>query len=330
MKIDTIVDIFRGVLKNTPYISFVNDVKIDPKRVKNGDLFIAINQDDIKLAVENGAYGIIFDKENIEIHDNEIAWIKVEDVNRSIFDYIRMYLSQNKKDIFFVTPFQIEILNQLNIKKIATIDVKNDNFFDTIVNEDTNIFLTDEDLVLKITKSFIDYRYMKIDKYDIINSSMFETTFKTKRNLYNKIKIPKFLLEELLQLEKMLKIIDIEINLSDIKFSEYFNPIFIDNNFTKKEFGKTQNVLILNHNPIYIDKQIDFLSQFKWAKIVLLSDEYDIVELNNKIKYYENIEDLIQKLKEIDFNIAIYYGKNSNIIENEINKEKEEVNLFSF
>ena len=56
MKINTIVDIFRGTLLNTPYISYVNEIKTNINLVKYGDLFIAENIEDIPLAIEKKAY----------------------------------------------------------------------------------------------------------------------------------------------------------------------------------------------------------------------------------------------------------------------------------
>ena len=76
MKISSIVDIIDGSLLNSPSIPFIYSIKTNVRKIKEGDLFIAKNSDDIELAIKNGAFAIIIEK-NLPIIDNEIAWIKV-------------------------------------------------------------------------------------------------------------------------------------------------------------------------------------------------------------------------------------------------------------
>ena len=59
MKINSIIDIIDGKLLNSPSISFIYSFKTDVNKVKEGDLFIANNLDDIQIAVQKGAFAII-------------------------------------------------------------------------------------------------------------------------------------------------------------------------------------------------------------------------------------------------------------------------------
>jgi vacuolar-type H+-ATPase subunit I/STV1 len=140
------------------------------------------------------------------------------------------------------------------------------------------------------------------------------------------------LIKELFILVNIFETIDIEINLNDIKFSEYFNPIFIDENLSKKEFGKTQNVIMLNKDFFYAKKEKEFLNNFKWAKVLLVSDKY--LDKNNEneyeetIKYLSSIDNIVKYLKSNSFNFIIYYGDNRKKLENIINSKPIENTLF--
>ena len=72
MQISSILDIVDGSLLNSPSISFIYSIKTKVNKVKEGDLFITKNLDDIELAIKNGAFAIILE-ENYPIIDNEIA-----------------------------------------------------------------------------------------------------------------------------------------------------------------------------------------------------------------------------------------------------------------
>ncbi len=92
MQISSILDIVDGSLLNSPSISFIYSIKTKVNKVKEGDLFITKNLDDIELAIKNGAFAIILE-ENYPIIDNEIAWIKVNNIDLTIIKLIRFIFS---------------------------------------------------------------------------------------------------------------------------------------------------------------------------------------------------------------------------------------------
>jgi len=61
VQISSILDIVDGSLLNSPSISFIYSIKTNSHKVKEGDLFIAKNTNEIELAIKNGAFAIIID-----------------------------------------------------------------------------------------------------------------------------------------------------------------------------------------------------------------------------------------------------------------------------
>jgi ferrochelatase len=100
VQITSILDIVDGRLLNHPSISFIYSIKTNPKKVKEGDLFIVKDDEDIPKAIENGAFAIIVDKE-VSISDNEIAWIFVESMNDAIVKLVRYLLSNKRLNAFY-------------------------------------------------------------------------------------------------------------------------------------------------------------------------------------------------------------------------------------
>ena len=92
MQISSILDIIDGSLINSPSISFIYSIKTNVSKVKEGDLFLARNLDEIQQAIKNGAFAIIVDT-NTAIIDNEIAWIKVQDMDLCIIKLLRFKLA---------------------------------------------------------------------------------------------------------------------------------------------------------------------------------------------------------------------------------------------
>ena len=66
MKISSIIDIIDGELLSSPSISFVYNIKVNSKKIVEGDLFITKNPNDIEEAIANGAFAIIYDFDDIK------------------------------------------------------------------------------------------------------------------------------------------------------------------------------------------------------------------------------------------------------------------------
>ena len=77
MRIENVVALTRGELITAPSISHFEDTMVSTSLVKRGDLFIALNPEEIVKAIYAGAYGIIYDDDTITPMDPEIAFIKV-------------------------------------------------------------------------------------------------------------------------------------------------------------------------------------------------------------------------------------------------------------
>ena len=53
MTISSVVDIVHGELLNTPSINRIEQIRVDAKKVKRGDLFISLFGNDIDEALQN-------------------------------------------------------------------------------------------------------------------------------------------------------------------------------------------------------------------------------------------------------------------------------------
>ena len=84
MRIDTIVNLVDGELVNSGYISEINQFSNNLKKVKRENLFISNDIEEIKEAIKKGAYGVLFSKD-LNIIDDEIAWIKVDNIQDALF-----------------------------------------------------------------------------------------------------------------------------------------------------------------------------------------------------------------------------------------------------
>lgn len=115
MRLEKALDILYGELVNTPFISAFSGVTYNVKKVVSGTLFFALNPDDIKRAIANGAYGIVFEGDMVCGDDTEIAWIKVRSIDQSMRRFVRYFLLESKYTLVMLTPIEISLAKSLQI-----------------------------------------------------------------------------------------------------------------------------------------------------------------------------------------------------------------------
>ena len=112
MRLENLLALTQGTLQNQPFVTRFEGISFDAKKVKRGNLFIAFNNSDIDEAILHGAYGIVFDKPT-QILDNEIAWIKVGDVDDTLMRLLRFHLIEKELDVYETDLITIKLAQQI-------------------------------------------------------------------------------------------------------------------------------------------------------------------------------------------------------------------------
>ncbi|MGJ0360510.1 peptidoglycan synthetase [Aliarcobacter cryaerophilus] len=312
MKISSIVDIVDGELLNSPSISFINNISSDANKVKTSDMFIAKNIEDLKIALQNGAYAVIFEKD-FEVIDNEIAFIKVKNLELALLKIVRYKLSTLKIKSYFCTDETFDMLKlyQNNHTKPIFLISKNIEKVFKFIDD-----IKDGDILISKNKKLLESIYpdskefeKKLDENSIknlIKHSLFELSFSYKDIYFSKLRLSKIYLNSFLNIYDFFKG---NIDISKLKLYSNFKAIFIDKDFQPIESGKSDSFIICQTNKNLIPIEIAYLkNEFKYAKTIFIS-KYKISFLDEKEQIIiNNIEDLKNILKNLKFNCVYLIG----------------------
>lgn len=312
MKISSIVDIVDGELLNSPSISFINNISSDANKVKTSDMFIAKNIEDLKIALQNGAYAVIFEKD-FEVIDNEIAFIKVKNLELALLKIVRYKLSTLKIKSYFCTDETFDMLKlyQNNHTKPIFLISKNIEKAFKFIDD-----IKDGDILISKNKKLLESIYpdskefeKKLDENSIknlIKHSLFELSFSYKDIYFSKLRLSKIYLNSFLNIYDFFKG---NIDISKLKLYSNFKAIFIDKDFQPIESGKSDSFIICQTNKNLIPIEITYLkNEFKYAKTIFVS-KYKISFLDKKEQIIiNNIEDLKNILKNLKFNCVYLIG----------------------
>ncbi|WP_121626154.1 peptidoglycan synthetase [Poseidonibacter antarcticus] len=329
MKINSIIDIIDGKLLNSPSISFIYSFKTDVNKVKEGDLFIANNLDDIQIAVQKGAFAIIT-KSIYPIIDNEIAWIKVDDINTIIIKLIRYKLANFNLKAYFCNDISYELLTVFssNEKKVKLISKDLGKFISTIDEIDGNsiIISKDIDLLNKLYPNNTNFEKENFSITNLIEHSIFEVSFTYKDTYFQRIKIPSIYIEDFIRVYNFLSLN--EFDDSKLKNFNFFKPIFLDKNLTIIEFGKSNKFIIVQNEPSLINKEINYLKdKFSYAKTVYITSTY-IKNISVEQIIVKDINKIKNVIENQSFNALYISGFKFEDIQQILLKKEKELSLF--
>jgi ferrochelatase len=332
VQISSILDIVDGELLNSPSISFIYSIKTNAKKVKEGDLFIAKDSNDIELAISHGAFAIIIE-EIFPITDNEIAWIKVKEINSSIIKLIRYKLSIVNLEAFFCdkVAFQLLKLYSSNFSKnIKLIPNKLENLFKNIDEiEDGNIIISSNvEILNKIYPQNRNFNELttKLEIQNLIEHSLFETSFSYEDIYFSKLKISSLYLAQFLRVYNFL---NGNMDLGKLKQFNNLKPLFVDRNLNLIEFGKSDRFILCQDIKELYEYEILYLKiKYKYAKTIFITSQYVQYLQENEQILLNNLNELKPMLKKLKFNAIYLLGFNHNQVQEHLLKNEHISTLF--
>lgn len=330
MQISSIIDIIDGRLLNRPSISFIYSIKTNAKKVKEGDLFIVQNDEDITFAVKNGAFAIIVDEE-YEIIDNEIAWIQVKSIEDTIKKLIRYQLSTKRLTAFYCNDVSFELFKILkkptvhtNIKLVPKNLSKFFKILDDLEENDTLICSSQKTLedIYPVNFKFNTKDY---EINNLIEHSIFETTFSYKERYFSKVKLSSLYIKEFLDVYSFL---GFDGDLNKLKKFNCLKPIFVDKLINHTDYGRTDKFLIAQDNEELIEKEVKYLkNKYKYAKILYLTTNE--IDDNKDIDYtfINSLDEIKEFLKKVSFNAVYFIGVSYDELNDQVSKQNIEPSL---
>ncbi len=325
MRLENILALTNGELKSNPFVSDFNDFVFNPKKVKKGDLFVANTPEFIDEAIQNGAYAVLYDFQT-QVSDDEIAWIKVENIETALLRLLRFFLIDKDIKAYFTDSITLKLAQQIKTKDIYSLDKTiYESFADIFEKPFRYIFFDNKrykDLFVEI------YQFPKISRYsiDIVEKTLYETSFIFKDVYYERKNISPFFIPFLEKLLNFFVEKEISFEIKDFGYIDNFEVVFVNNNLEIKENGQGNKVLIFEKDTdLAVTEALFLQKEIFWAKTVFLFPK-TIKQLKD-IYVYENVKELKQLLRKTDFHFALVGGKSKDILEQIASKTPQQLTL---
>ncbi len=326
MKIEDILNLTEGILSNTPKVQAIESATVYYSKVEHGDLFFSSNQEEIDRAIENGAYAIVYDDENIVRSDEEIAWIKVSDIQLAAFKLIRYVIIKKEAQFFLLSEHELTFLKMILLHKNNISFVSNDwrKAFEQILNSDGSLFVGTDKELMKLIKPDVAKLEREVEGYPV-SDTLFRTTFKVGGFVYQEKELIPFHLEYLLRAIDFCDKEGLPYSVDRIKYTKHFMPVFIDLKLKSTRPSNSDRVAIFTDSLSDIAKAREYVMRSNmWVKSIVLTPPKTKVPGIDHPHWFNNEEEVRELLKSIHFNYAFIYNADKSIL----NTIKEEYSLF--
>ncbi|NPA73849.1 MAG: hypothetical protein GXO12_03985 [Epsilonproteobacteria bacterium] len=335
MRIENLLKIIDAELTNAPSVSFIDQVKLNASEVKRADAFVCIDKNSLNTAIQNGAYAIIY-QDDTDIADDEIAWVKVENIKKALIRYLRYKTVQSSYRFFYTDDVIFQILKKITIDtKVKFLDKDIFGDFKTVINADSDtIFVSNDPTFVKDAgASHQEIEKKPYDDIIFIDGSLFRSDLIIDGVYYKNLSLPSLFIDRLKGALEFLKSNDIKYDIANIYVKNHFEPIFVDRCFKVLSYGASGTVLIIENDINLIKEEVEYLQKnAKYAKNCLFLDKRFKSAFKNidiDIYYYDERLD-VKNLKDKNYNFfLILQREKDDILEQLLSYEqKREKKLF--
>ncbi|WP_051420555.1 hypothetical protein [Helicobacter pametensis] len=328
MRVNAVAEIVNGNLLNQPPISHFENITTQITHVMRGTLFICTKESDAREAIMLGAYGILFEDGDLQVIDEECAWIKVDSLQDAITRLIRYKLLSRNISVIYLKNIEYEIAKEITTD--PTLDFLQggySDFLESTQKQGIQKIITNNTALLEVPLEFTRSILPDNEPFKIISCTLFDSKIYFDSKRYT-LSLPSIFLGYLSSVITLFLNEGIYFSLEYFKSIPYLKPIFIAANNLLCPHGQSGRVLLAEEQQEHFRFYASYLQEnAKWAKIAFFVPQSKIFLFPDALSYTDS-DSLFEAIKNTKFNFALILGVNSAFLLDHLQNSAIESSLF--
>lgn len=314
--IENLAAVCNGELLQKPSVTTITSFTAEPQKVTRGAAFFSFDgkSEDISEALLRGAYAIIHEQ-TIQTDDNEIAWIKVDDIEKAMIRFMRFLVETKTLNAIFLDRLQFDMLRLFKLQFDANFIQNNikDALSQLLISgEKSYIFCADKGLLEQIAPQFESIK--KSAEATILQShSIFKTSFVYGENYFKDFSLPALFVGEFAALIEFLNEKKLLFRVDNIEKIGHFEPIFVNTALEARAFGTTNQAIIIETDEELFRREIDWIKDYVSGEYLLVLAPHN-AKITTQCKRYTSAKSL-QTISIKSLRYILTLGDREQIIE---------------
>ena len=302
----------------------IDNVTIDPEASEKGDLCFAEDEAAIREAAANGASAIVCNQFQVSSMQQDLCCLTVTDVSEAALKLAGHLASEESSAIEFLPSRELSYLKMILTQKksIAFLPDGWKEAFEIVMSGTKPLIVTDNIAYYQALRPKKAPFAEKADGYVVSADSLFRTTFKIEKYIYQYRQFPHFHLPALQRAIALCQQYALPWRLDRLGYTRHFKPIFLEGEPSVQEVMKNDKVVILSDNLEDILKARAYASDVgNWmAKTIVMVPPKTRVEGVKYPTFYHSAEEVVEMIGSLHYNYLFIYTDDRSL-EQRIKKE---------
>ncbi len=297
----------------------IDNVTITPEDAEKGDLCFAENEEMLKIASKNGATAVVCSETLDFPAKSDICYLPVKDLPEAALKLAGYLAGEESVGVEFLDTKEVTYLKLIlqHQKSIAFLPDTWESAFEMVMGSQKPLIVTDNRHYYNALRPKKVLFGEKVDGYVVSADSLFRTTFKIEKYIYQYRQFPHFHLGALQKAIALCEKYELPYRLDKINYTRHFKPIFLEGEPSVQEVMKNDKVVILSDNLEDILEARSYAANVgSWmAKTIVLVPPKTKVEGVKYPTYYQSDEEILELIGSLNYNYLFVYTDDKSLEE---------------
>lgn len=312
MRIETLIQALGARCLSRPAVSSIRRIRANAEEIRMGDCLIALDDTQIRPAVQNGAYAIISDQP-LQPSDPEIAWLQVPSLRDALPRLLALWFEQVQPTRLGASLAAAQMLTAMTPKNRPAVIRSADppDLLKAFREEGERAVILCGPNLQPLLGSDTLYPDAEPLKVRCISANLFTAHLLIGEHAYENLCVP---LELTDVLEEALRIgthLQLPLKPERLAFTSSMQPLYVTRQLEPRPFGMSERVITVGNNPQVYDKIADnALRASRWAEALLLLPTKLKLDYDKtlEIRRFDNIENLKTILETTHSRFTYIFG----------------------
>ena len=275
------------------------------KACEEGDLCFVTDAEEKETALAQKA-GVLVCTQDLAEEKASCTQIVVEDIKDAAFKLAGEVVSEEDASLELLLEKEMTFLKMILVQKKSVEILPKDwkKAFNRLMESPKRLFLTTDEALFKAARKKKEKYGKKAPGHIVSADSLFRTTFKIDKYIYQYKQMTFFHLPALRTAVALCQEYELDHNIDKIGYTKHFRPVFLEGEPSVQDVMKNDKVVILSDNLEDILEGREYASDIgHWmAKTLVMVPPKTKVEGVKYPTYYHNEEDLLEKIEQLAYN----------------------------